>query len=70
MEEKRKNFFDLCNLLKRYKRKVTFSEVLKVVCEEGWYKDFMRLGRNTVIRQINRHNAQYPNSIELPYQTE
>lgn len=67
MEEKRKGFFDLCNLIKRYKRKVTLTEIIEQVCKEGWYSDFKRIGYNSVIRQINNHNEKYPNSTEIPY---
>ncbi len=67
MDTKRKGFIDLCNLLKRYKRKVTLSEIIEKVAEEGWYNDFKRIGTNSVIRQINRHNREYPNATELPY---
>lgn len=70
MSEKRKGFLDLCNLLKRYKRKVSYSEIFETVCKEGWYSDFARLGHNTVIRQINRHNNQFPNAAEIPYNSE
>lgn len=69
MSERRKGFLDLCNLLKRYKRKVSYSEIFETVCKEGWYGDFKRLGDNTVIRQINRHNKQFPNAEEIPYKT-
>lgn len=68
MEEKRKGFYDLCNLLKRYKRKITLTEVVKIVVAEGWYNDFKRIGVNSIVRQINRHNRDYPNALELSYE--
>lgn len=59
MEQKRKGFYDLCNLIKRHKSKVTFSEIMEEVIAEGWYNDFRRIGINSVIRQINKHNEKY-----------
>lgn len=67
MIEKRKGFYDLCNLIKRHKRSVTFSEIVEEVCKEGWYSDFKRIGINSIIRRINNHNAKYPGSTDLPY---
>ena len=67
MEKERKNFFDLCNILNEYKRVVTLTEIIKRVANEGWYNDFLRLGRNTITRAINYHNAKYKGSIMLPY---
>lgn len=66
MEERRKGFYDLTNLLRRFKGPVTYTEVTKAVCEEGWVADFLRLGYNTINRQINRHNAKY-NGTQYPY---
>ena len=70
MGKERKNFFDLCNMLNKYKRPVTLTEILRQVISEGWYSDFLRLGKNTVIRQINNHNEKYGGGIKLPYDTE
>lgn len=67
IEEKRKGFFDLCNLLKKYKRKVTLSEIINEVIQEGWYNDFKRIGYNSVVRRINKHNEKYENTNPLPY---
>lgn len=68
MEEKitvndirRRGFYDLCNLLNKHKEKITYSDVIKEVIAEGWYSDFRRIGMNTVIRQIERHNKKYEN---------
>lgn len=66
MEEQHKGFYDLTNLLKNFKRPVTYKEVVEVVCKEGWFSDFKRLGFNTVIRQINRHNEKYKGK-QYPY---
>lgn len=65
---RRKGFFDLCNLLNKYKRVVTVTEILKAVIDEGWFSDFKRLGYNTVIRQINNHNAKYGCSDMIEYE--
>lgn len=67
MEEKRKGYYDLLNLLNRYKRRVTYSDLIETVCKEGWYSDFKRIGFNSIIRQINNHNRKYPGGEELPY---
>lgn len=65
-----KGFLDLCNVLNRHKEKVTLSDLIREVTEEGWYDDLMRLGYNTIIRQVNRHNRKYKNAIIHPYSTD
>lgn len=65
---KRRGFLDLCNLLKRHKSKVTISELVREVTEEGWYDDFMRIGYNSIIRQLNRHNSKFKGSTIHPYE--
>lgn len=70
MEKERKNFFDLCNMLNEYKRPITLTEIIKRVANEGWYNDFLRLGKNTIIRQINHHNAKYKGGIRLEYDSD
>ena len=67
MDDRKKGFFDLCNLLKRYKRPVTMTEIINVVAEEGWINDFLRLGKNTIIRQFNNHNEKYGSSDIMEY---
>ena len=67
MEEKRKGFFDICNLIKKHKEPITLHDVIVEVCEEGWYTDFKRIPFNSVIRQINNHNKKFPKTTELPY---
>lgn len=67
MDNRKKGFYDLCNLLRRYKRPVTMTEIIKTVAEEGWYNDFMRLGINTIIRQFNNHNAKYGSTDMMEY---
>ena len=69
MNERRKGFYDFTNLLRRYKGPVTYTEVIKTINEEGWISDFMRLGINTINRQINRHNAKY-GGTQYPYKDE
>lgn len=59
MEEKRKGFLELSNLIKSYKRKVTYTEILTKVCNEGWYNDFKRISQYTVKRAIERNNEKY-----------
>lgn len=70
MEEKRKGFYDLCNLINKHKRKVTLSEIIQEVCNEGWYNDFKRIGYNSVIRRIKKHNEKYGESTNLAYASE
>ena len=64
---KRKGFLDLCNLLKKHKEKVTISDLVREVTEEGWYNDFKRIGYNTIIRQLNKHNSKYKSATIHPY---
>lgn len=66
MDTKRKGFLDFTNLLRKFKGPVTYTEVIKAVCEEGWISDFLRLGHNTINRQINRHNRKY-GGTQYPY---
>ena len=68
-DNRKKGFYDLCNTLNRYKRVVTMEELLDTVCNEGWYSDFIRLGRNTIIRQFNNHNAKYGSTDMVEYET-
>ena len=63
MENKRKGFLDLANLLRKFKGPVTYKDVILEVCKEGWVSDFNRLGSNTVTRQINNHNEKYGGPI-------
>lgn len=67
-DERKKGFYDLCNLLNKYKRVVTLTEIIIEVCDQGWYKDFKRLGNNTIIRQINNHNAKYGSTDMIEYE--
>ena len=67
-DNRKKGFYDLCNTLNKYKRVVTMTELLETVCNEGWYSDFMRLGKNTIIRQFNNHNAKYGSTDMVEYE--
>ena len=40
---RRKGFYDLCNILNRHKGKVTISDLIREITEEGWYDDFIRI---------------------------
>jgi len=66
IEEKRKGHYDLYNILNKYKRAVTFTEIYEEVAKEGWIKDFNRMGINSISRAINNHNKKY-NGKQLEY---
>lgn len=68
MDNRKKGFYDYCNLLNRYKRPITMTELLRTVIDEGWYNDFKRLGKNTIIRQFNNHNAKYGSTDMMEYE--
>ena len=59
MNKEQHGFFSLSETLRSYKRPVTVSEILKRAAEEGWSDKLLRLGHNSIIRQVNRHNEKY-----------
>ena len=67
-DERKKGFYDLCNLLNKYKRPVSMLEIIKAVNEEGWYQDFMKIGKKTIARQFNNHNAKYGSADMIDYE--
>lgn len=58
MEKQQNGFFRLTNTLRKYKRAVTDTEIIKRAIDEGWYNQ-LRLGYNSITRQLNRHNEKY-----------
>lgn len=59
MNKNQNGFFSLSETLRSYKRPVTITELFERARNEGWLPKLMKLGHNSIIRQINRHNEKY-----------
>lgn len=55
----RRGFYELSNLLSKYKRKVTLNEIMHIAANEGWYPDFIRISKQSILKIIDKHNEKY-----------
>lgn len=59
MNKEQHGFLSLSETLRTYDRPVTVTEIMKRAASEGWSAKLLRIGANSITRQIDRHNAKF-----------